>query len=66
MYWCRNEPGTHVWTLLGKLKHASSYLSAFAIPDDGVWGPCVFHKRTVLASLYIHMLRGLGLLTGTG
>ena len=66
MYWCRNEPGTYLWTALGKLKHASSYLFGFAISDHVVWYPHVSHKHTILTSLYIHVLRGLGLLTVTG
>ena len=35
VYRCRKEPGTHVWTVFGKLKlkYAFSYLSGFAIAD---------------------------------
>ena len=66
MNWCRNELDKHVWTALGKLTCASSYLSGFTISDHVVWGPCVTQRLTFLTSLYIHVLRGLGQLNGTG
>ena len=36
MYLCRKECSTHVWTAFSKLKHASSYLSAFAYANHVV------------------------------
>ena len=66
MYWCRCDPAPMCGLCLASFKHASSYLSGFAISDHVVWCPHVSHKHTILTSMYIHLLRGLGLLTGMG